>query len=85
MRRNAVDQGVKERKDDVGGQFRPLRHRPGHDGGRRGGEGHLKDKRGEDDAHLVVCGVHEEIADSTERVAVVAGSEAETETEHPVG
>lgn len=85
MRRNAVDEGVKERKDDVGGQFRPLRHRPGHDGGRRGGEGHLKDKRGEDDAHLVVRGVHEEIADSTERVAVVAGSEAETETEHPVG
>ena len=85
MRRNAVDQGVKEGKDDVSGQFRPLRHRPGHNGGRRGGEGHLKDKRGEDDAHLVVRGVHEEIADSTEWVAVVAGSEAETETEHPVG
>lgn len=84
MRRNTVNQGVEEREDDISGQLCSFRHCSRHDGGCCGGKRHLKDKRGEENAHHFFLGVYKEVADSTERVGVFAVSKTKAKPKHPV-
>ena len=61
MCRDAVDDGVEEGEDDVGGEVGALRHGARHDGGGGGGEGQLEHEGGVLQAHVVAVGVHEEV------------------------
>ena len=69
VRRDAVDDGVEQREDDVRAQARPLGHGAADDRRRRRRERQLEDERGVNRAHRLAVGrVDEPVADAAERI-----------------
>ena len=79
-----VDKGVEEGENYVGGQFGPLCHGPGDNSSRCSCEGQLEEENSKNVAHPLPVSVHEEAADTDERIAAVRRAKTEAEPEGPV-
>ena len=87
--REAVDDGVQKGEDDVGAQFRALRHGPGNDSCRCCGERQLEDEARKDVAHVLLTSIHEEGTYASEGVLLLLPPggvvESGAEAKHPEG